>query len=204
LFESILITNQLLELDSEAIKRYNHARKSDKFKLHTELGPSPFEGNIATAPIVLLLANPGFDNFSTLDDHKFSRDGWPLGGLHPDAPSGLSSWWPKRLKQLTDTFGVQFVSKNIASLQLTPWASNRFDNSLRLPSRKLMLDLATQVANRGALMLVMRSEKLWLESEGVKTSQNRFRANSWLCSHVSKGNFDNVSWSKINDALMNA
>ena len=44
---------------------------------------------------------------------------WPLARLHPDAPSGLSSWWPRRLKQLTEIFGVQYISKHIAALQLT-------------------------------------------------------------------------------------
>lgn len=137
-------TEALIQADAEAIESYNR-KAPERFKLHAELGPSPFEGDVEAASVVLLLANPGFDEKSTLHDHTFRRDGWPLAGLHREAPSGLSDWWPQRLKALTDKFGTQHVSRHIAALQLTPWASNKFDASLRLPSRTRVLALAAEV-----------------------------------------------------------
>jgi hypothetical protein len=193
----------LTQVDAKAIETYNEGAPK-KFKLHTELGPSPFEGDIESAGIVLLLANPGFDDGSTLDDHTFRREGWPLAGLHPEAPSDLRKWWLMRLKALTQKFGAQHVSRQVAALQLTPWASNKFDDSLRLPSRAGLLALADRVAQRGAVILVMRAERLWEESAAVKQSLNRYRANSWLSSHVSPGNFPAVAWQKVNAVLERA
>ena len=193
----------LIQADAEAIEFYNR-KAPEKFKLHAELGPSPFEGDIKAASVVLLLANPGFDEASTLHDHTFRRDGWPLAGLHHEAPSGLSEWWPQRLKMLTQKFGAQHVSKHVAALQLTPWASNKFDASLRLPSRTRLLALAAEVAQRGAVLLVMRAERHWEDSALVKQSPNRYRANSWLCSYVTQGNLPAAAWEKINTALERA
>lgn len=79
---------EIERLDRESIARYNKKR-SDKYRLHTELGPCPYEGDIDHAPVVLLLANPGFDNDSRIGDHDFQREGWPLSGLHDDAPDGM-------------------------------------------------------------------------------------------------------------------
>ena len=197
-------TNEsLIKADAEAIELYNR-KVPEKFKLHTELGPSPFEGDIRAASVVLLLANPGFDETSTLHDHTFRRDGWPLAGLHHEAPLGLREWWPKRLKALTEKFGVQHVSRQVAALQLTPWASSKFDTSLRLPSRTRLLKLAAKVAQRGAVLLVMRAERHWENSELVKHSLNRYRANSWLCSYVTQGNLPAAAWEKVNTALERA
>ena len=195
------ITNEeLIQADGLAIEKYNK-KASDKFKLHPELGSSPFEGDIETAGVILLLANPGFDEQSTLHDHRFKRDGWPLAGLHHEAPSGLSSWWPQRLKKLTDKFGKQHVSRHVAALQLTPWASKQFDASLRLPSRERLLGLAERAAQRGAVLLVMRAYRLWDENAVVRQSPNLYRTNSWRCSYVTQGNLPADAWQKVNAVL---
>ena len=47
----------MYDSDLPAIERYN-ARVSGEYRLHPEMGPSPHEGNIDTAPVVRLLANP--------------------------------------------------------------------------------------------------------------------------------------------------
>lgn len=64
---------------------------------------------INSAPVVLPLANPGFDSTSTLDDHHFQIDGWPLAGLHQSAPVGMSGWWRPRLRSLCQRYGDQFI-----------------------------------------------------------------------------------------------
>ncbi len=191
---------ELAHADVAAIQAYNK-RAPEKFALHPELGPSPFEGNIASAAVVLLLSNPGFDSSSTTDDHKFVRVGWPLAGLHPEAPFGLRRWWEKRLKYLIREFGAEAVSNRVAAIQLTPWASEKFDASLRLPSRARMLEVAGNVGRRGAVLIVMRSQKLWEESDGVKTAVGRYRVNSWRSSYVSPGNLSATGWQAVRAAL---
>ena len=190
----------LTQADIAAIEAYNR-RAPTKFALHPEMGPSPFEGNIESASVVLLLSNPGFDSSTTTADHKFARNGWPLAGLHADAPTGLRGWWMARLKHLISEFGAEVVSNQVAAMQLTPWASPNFDSSLRLPSRARVLELVGDVAARGAVLVVMRSQALWCESEGVANAANRHRVNSWRSSHVSPGNLSAAGWQAVRAAL---
>ncbi len=195
-----LESNRIASLDKDAIYRYNIGA-SDAFRLRIELGPSAFEGNVDSAPIVLLLANPGFDDTSTAHDHAFSREGWPLSGLNPDAPPGLREWWWARLRTLIELRGAQRVAAKVACLQVTPWASTKFDRTLHLPSRTLMLEAASSCASRGAIMIVMRAESLWLEAAALASSSNRYRVRSWRSSYVTKGNLDPVAWDRVVEAI---
>jgi hypothetical protein len=195
---SLLAQENIARLDSSEIVRYNHnPRTADCYKLRTGLGPCAFEGDIDAARIVLLLANPGFDTTSTQDDHSFRRDGWPLAGLHPEAPVGLRDWWHKRLRGLIATVGAQAVSQCVAALQITPWASNEFDSGLCLPSRRVILSAASSLAKRNAILIIMRAERLWLASNAVDKSLNRFRVKSWRCSYVSEGNLGREAWRQM-------
>lgn len=183
-------------LDLEAVGRYR-LQKDDRYRLHTEMGPSAFEGDVDNAAVVLLLGNPGFDGDSAPTDHSFSADGWPLPGLHSEAPTGLKKWWPQRLRQLTALVGEQAVSRKVAALQLTPWASERFDDTLRLPSRRVILEAANRLARKGVLLVVMRAERLWLEAGAVAKSENRIEVRSWRCSYVSEGNLGVEAWGRV-------
>ena len=98
------------DLDREAVTAYNRGRSEawmEKYGLHPELGPHPFDGDIENARIVLLMGNPSYDKTSTLEDHHFYRDGWPISGLHPDAPSGMRTWYFKRLRWVIEKFDAQ-------------------------------------------------------------------------------------------------
>lgn len=200
----LLTRERLVSLDAAAVGEFCRRRPPEKFLLHPELGPSAYEGDIDAARVVLLLANPGYDAGSTIDDHAFARPGWPLGGLHPEAPLGLRKWWQDRLRALIQEFGDQQVSKTVACLQITPWASAKFHEGLRLPSRVTLLEVAAECAARGSVMLVMRAEKLWLQAAGVRDSSRRFRVNSWLCSYVSPGNLSEQGWNAVHAAIRDA
>lgn len=195
-----MLLREIHEADFDAIGRYN-ANAKEQFKLRTELGPCPFEGDIRAAPIVLLLANPGFDKKSTVDDHKFKAEGWPLSGLHSDAPVGMRDWWRPRLRALCERFGDKYVSSKIAALQLNPWASTNFDSSLRLPSQDKMLRIAEDAAERGAIILVMRAARQWLESDVLRAHPHRYGTKSPRCSYVTEPNLGAEAWAKINAAL---
>lgn len=199
----LLDSSTLTEIDAVAVGRYNSRVVNEDYLLHPELGPSAFEGDIDNAPAVLLLSNPGYDGTSTPEDHTFARPGWPLGGLHPEAPEGLRNWWTRRLGALIGRFGAQRVSQRVACLQLTPWASGRFDSGLRLPSRQRLLEAADRVAQSGALLLVMRSERLWFEAAGVSAHPRRFHTNNPRCAYVSEGNLPPDAWRQVLGALEN-
>jgi hypothetical protein len=199
-FEIQQLLQDIYKSDINEIQQYNK-RVNDQFKLHPELGPCPFEGDIKTSPIVLLLANPGFDERSSLDDHKFKVKDWPLSGLHSKAPEGMSEWWRPRLRVLCEKFGDQYVSSKIAALQLNPWASTKFDRNLRLPSQSKMLEIAEDAARRGAILLVMRAARIWLQADGLRTHPLRYCTKSPRCSYVTEANLGAEAWSKVNAAL---
>ncbi|MBB5459010.1 hypothetical protein [Paraburkholderia sp. Cpub6] len=161
--------DHLAELDREAIARY-HAipRLNDDYRLHTELGPQPFEGDVANASIVILMNNPGFGDTSTFEDHRFHVDGWPYASLHPDAPRGMHSYSAPRFADLIAEFGAQRVSGRVALLQIHPWASVALDRSKRLvlPSMMLALNHARAALSRGALVVVGRGAWYWLPALG--------------------------------------
>lgn len=196
----LLAPERLALLDRDAVEAVNRCKR-EPYRLHPELGPSAYEGDIDAAKVVLLLANPGYDDTSTLIDHSFVREGWPLSGLHPEAPKGLRDWWYLRLRHLIERVGPQAVSKRVACLQVCPWASGKFDDALTLPSLAVTLDAATRCANRGSVLLVMRAEKCWLRSEAVRNSHNRHRVNSWRSSYVSPGNLSASGWNSTLIAL---
>lgn len=200
---ALLAPDRLASLDQDAIESFNR-KAPEKYQLHPELGPSAYEGDIDNARVVLLLANPGFDNTSTLDDHRFTKPDWPLAGLHPEAPSGLHGWWHARLRHLIESFGAHHVSRVVACLQVTPWASRKFHSGLRLPSRESILAAASLCAARGSVMLVMRAERLWLESPTLAAAPKRFRVNSWLSSYVSPGNLPECAWAAVLEAAGDA
>lgn len=197
-----------LDKDTDALRDYNATReRSPGYLLHEHLGPCPFEGDIINAPVVLLLANP-CSNDVVPADHKPAREilsDWPLWGLHPGANKMLRAWWGPRLGSLIEQFGLQKVSQSIAAIQLNPWASQKFDASRRgvLPSRKLMLDIAEATAKRGALLVVMRSVRLWFASEMIARHSKKIINHHPICSYVSQGNLGEHGFSAIESAIKN-
>ena len=52
--------NLVLEQEKEIIEKFNNST-NETYKVHTEIMPAPFMGNVLTSPIVLLTLNPGYD-----------------------------------------------------------------------------------------------------------------------------------------------
>lgn len=182
------------------IANYN-VTANGQYRLRTELGPCPHEGDINSSPIVLLLANPGFDEKSSSNDHKFFIDGWPLGGLHDTAPHGMRGWWQPRLRVLCERYGHQYISTKVAALQVNPWASTKFDGGLTLPSQQRMLEIAESAVERGAILIIMRAAKFWLKSALVRNHPSLFTTKSPRCSYVTEANLGAEAWLKINSVL---
>jgi hypothetical protein len=187
----MLTPAQVREIDSEAIRAFNsHPRRKIEHVLHTRAGAFVPTQNITTAPVVLLLANPGYspDLIETPDlCEEFTAEGWPFGHLHDAAPQGARKWTRQKLRWLIDRYGPKFIANALACAQLTPWASIRFHGGERLPSRALILEAVDAAARRGALLIVMRGRSLWapvLAGARVITPRNP------RCASVSPGNID--------------
>ncbi len=184
--------------DADAIAAYN-ARAAAPRRFHPELGPMPFDGDIARAPLVLLVGSPSCDMSAPAKMHQSPRRGWPLSGLHPDAPAALRALWHARLAGLIEAFGTQHVANSVAALPLTPWACDEFDERVRLPSRREMLALAGVAAARGALLLVTCWDELWTECTEVANlhCEQRFHPKSFRTTHVSVENLGAAAWHAV-------
>jgi len=199
------------DLDAKAVQLHNISHpwspesKKAKYHLHQNMGSCPFEGNLLTAKVILLLANPGFnkyqDPFPTKEDHK-PRDGWGIANL---SPKGESNWYRPRFRTLLDHEGEeewQSLSNKMAMVQAIPWASEKFKDLKSLPSRNLMSETIKAVGekNREALFVIMRRHKFWGEAlKGV--DQTRVVVNPHpICSYITKGNFGD-DWDKIKRKL---
>ena len=183
-------------VDTDAIAEHN-ARAAAPRRLRAELGPMPYDGDIARAPVVLLVGSPACDMSSV--PARASRRGWPLGSLHAEAPAALRSLWHARLAGLIEAFGAQHVANSVAAIPLTPWACDEFDERLRLPSRREMLALAASAAARGALLLVTGNDELWTESQDVAnlSTEQRYHPRSFRSTHVSVENLGAAAWHMV-------
>ena len=184
--------------DAEAVAAYN-ARAGESMRLRTDLGPQPYEGDIENAPVVLLVAKPCYSRIAVQLDYAFHHRGWPLSFLHPGAPDHLRSIWASRLGALIDAFGAQHVANSVASVPLTPWASNDFDERLRLRSRTRMLELAAAAANRGATLIVSCGEAQWTEAQEVAElgPERRLPARSWRATDLTVENLGAAAWHAV-------
>jgi hypothetical protein len=183
-------------VDADSVAEHN-ARAAAPHRLRPELGPMPYDGDVARAPLVLLVGSPACDMSAA--PARAPRRGWPLASLHPEAPAALRSLWHSRLASLIEAFGAQHVSNSVAAIPLTPWACDEFDERLRLPSRREMLALAGAAAARGALLLVTGCEELWTESPEIAnlSTEQRYHPRSFRSTHVSVENLGAAAWHTV-------
>jgi len=184
------LQRKIIELDEFELQKYNIGR-NENFKLHRELLPCPFEGNIEQARVVLLLANPSCGPNSLVTDHMRPKElkDWGLWSLHDDANVAMRNWWRPRLKLLLEDSGLswQQMSNKVAALQINPWASRNFDESCKLPSFNLMQNIYLEFAKRDVLFIVCRAEKLWNQILGT---EKHISLNSRLSSYITRNNLN--------------
>jgi hypothetical protein len=188
----------VLREDGADVSAYNAIAPLER-RLHPSMGVVPCVGAIATAPIVLLLAAPSLNGHSSPHDYAFTRPGWPLAALHPDAPAGPAQWWRSRVAALVELFGAQHVSQSVAAVYLTPWHTQTFDERLRLPSRTRLLELAATAAARDAIVVMMREPDLWTEHADIASlpRTRRFNPRSWRGTELSKRNLGADEWAAL-------
>jgi hypothetical protein len=186
--------------DVDAINRYNAGNRDLHFRLQTHLGPCLAEGDPETCSILILLGNPVFHPQSKPGDHTLFYEGWPLAGIHPNAPEWLKKWWRPRLRYvaLAVEDDWQWVSKRIAAINLNPWASERFDEDCVLPSRAGQLERAREAAKRGTVVIVVRARKIWMPA---LSERDVLLTRSPRCSYISPKNLGSSAWKRIEDAI---
>jgi hypothetical protein len=194
-------TAETVEFHSEidAVHSYNAKNGNPDFRLRSDLGPCFAEGDPETCSILVLLANPVSHEDSKPSDHTLFFEGWPLAGIHDDAPSWLKEWWRPRLRSVAAVAGDDWnlVSKKVAAINLNPWASKNFDARCFLPSRAYQIKRARRAANRGALIIAVRARDFWLPNFDVDVVRTR----NYRCAYISPGNLSEENWEHVKKAM---
>jgi len=192
--DSVLIHNQKFDIKSP-------------YHLRANLRPCPFEGNLKTASVILLLANPHADPTTVPSDHR-SLDGWGIWGLSGKASKGMQGWWRPRLRQFvlneSYEFEWQSISHKFASFQAVSWASEQFHEVNSLPSKQLMRETLHYIANEypQKIFVVMRQRKYWNSVLETCNAKHVIYTRSSRCSFVSKGNIDNeANWQLLRNTI---
>ncbi|WP_321940195.1 hypothetical protein [Paraburkholderia sp. J8-2] len=160
MFDSRLYEN----LDRAAVESYNAriagSKSAAAYRLHDELGPHPYDGDIENAKVILLLANPGYGKISTLDDHRYRVEGWPMSSLHPGASKGMYDWVLPKVGDLVKRFGPQHIARYVAMAQIHPWASENFDERFSPPSKAVIAKLVKEAHQRGGQTVCILGQRL--------------------------------------------
>ncbi len=113
----------VLSSEKKVIDEFN-LNSSDKFKIHTEIMPAPFMGNVHTARIVILMLNPGYDE-DEFENNYYSeyKEYWQNEILHIKSIENLplfclderyikySPYWSEKLKPIISIVGKEKVAK---------------------------------------------------------------------------------------------
>lgn len=167
----------VLASDIQIIEDHNNNPKTNEnHKIHTELYPEPFLGN-PDADVVLLNLNPGFSpddsNFHQSNEyfiqqarknllHKSDHGFYLLDEKIKEAPG--YTWWNNKLKALIEKCGREQVAQNLLCVELFPYHSKKFKKIAPLKSQKYAFNLLKKAIKRNAIIIIMRSEELWIES----------------------------------------
>ena len=180
-------------LPEDELKLTDYAKLPSDTAYHLDLPPLPFQG-LPDAPIVLLGLNPGYSKandeiwhktpeFIEINQRNYRHDAtseYPLFFLDPNIEGGSlnggQNWWHRRLKPLREAdYDDKLLARAFLSVQYVPYRSKSYKhNRTGLESQKYGFDLVRQAVKRGALIIGLRSEKLWKEAVEELDGYERF------------------------------
>jgi hypothetical protein len=163
----------VIKQDEAAIRAFNKAARP-QYQIRLEQLPEPFLGN-PESPVVLLNLNPGYDEEETEQHHHnphFIETSWNnllhrpsayrFHLLDPENSASLGyAWWNKRLRVLIEGCGLKVVANNVLCVEYFPYHSERFGFREILHSQRYSFHLVRQAMKRNAVIVLMRSRRLW-------------------------------------------
>jgi len=204
-------------LDEAAVNAHNIKVKDD-YKFLTNMVPEPFVGNVA-APVLLLMANPGATQANALGkfgpernvvvqasiDNLVQRNvSYPLFHLDPKL-SGTegADWYRSKLRWLIEECGELGVANNLFTAELVPYHSIKWrEPKSKIPTQEFTVSVVNQAISRGALILVARSYRSWINQiPQLITYPKMIRANSPMNASISPGNYGLENFQAIVKAL---
>lgn len=177
----------ILKEEQSIIAKFN-AKVSEEYKIHSSIFPAPFMGNVHTAPVLILVLNPGYDEKEEKTGYYRNYESWWLKQIQHISPIEdlplfcldaeyitQSPYWKDKLQPLINKVGGKKIAKNIAKVQFFPYHSKKFkpiykkllkeeDFTSYLPSQKYNFQLVRNAMERDALIIIPRSRKFWYEA----------------------------------------
>jgi hypothetical protein len=162
-----------LACDHQIILDFNN-RVKPEYLIHWELLPEPYTGN-TEAKILLLNSNPGFYKGSILGDDYFqqtsranvyhTKQEYPFYLFNPGNRASLGyHWWSRKLEPLIALYGLKKVAQEIFNVEYFPYHSEKFGRMTRIPSQAYSIYLVQKAIRRNALIIQMRSKRVWQEA----------------------------------------
>lgn len=112
-----------------------------------------------------------------LDNLQHRNTEYPFFFFDPrfiKTPGGI--WWKDKTKVLRNEVPLKVLSKNIAVVEWFPYKSDKFKypgKRKRVASQEYSFNLVSEAMDRGALIIISRSVKLWEESVPELQNYNR-------------------------------
>jgi len=166
----------ILPMDERQIREHN-SRRHESSKLALESIPEPFIGNPETAKVVLLLLNPGHNQYeSEAHRHPDLKEAlfrnlrgeprpYPFFPLNPSLSwSPTAKWWLPRTRELRESTGLDCLtlSEKLLAIEWFPYHSRNSGLPTRrlCESQKYTFELAkTMLATK--FVVRMRSVNHW-------------------------------------------
>ena len=195
----------VLKCDAEKINAYNSSTSSREKYLHTDLIPIPFLGR-KDAPVLLLNLNPGYHPKDYRRQTKpyfiqqvkkcmlHERMAYPLFFLDPAIEGKTDGagrrWWKRILHQLLADYPERLLAQMLFCIEYFPYRSHSFRSTHGyVESQQYGFSLVRKALKRRAMVIMMRSEKLWLEAvPELKHYRSLFLLASPRSPTLSKGN----------------
>ncbi|CAN7770389.1 hypothetical protein LJR290_007491 [Variovorax sp. LjRoot290] len=141
------------------------------WRIREDLGPIAFDGDPATATVLLLKANPSYGDGATRESHFEPHPDWPLSVAGPHVTAGTRAYYQNGVFGTLRRAGVTLeqISRRMLKVELCPWASKKWPTGqqhllqqmARFPSRSPTLELVSQLVDQGVLVLIARAEEEW-------------------------------------------
>jgi len=159
-------------------------------KFHLDLVPTPFVGDVARAPVVVLLLNPGFapiDYYAQTSSVEFRDFRWNTLkgietmhlGLNPEfAWCGAFQYWIGKFRGCISEFSRQtghdlnrsllHFAENVAALELVPYGSPHFSLPRRIQEGLRSVQLARAFVNEELAVDAAEGSRLLVVTRKVR------------------------------------
>jgi hypothetical protein len=164
----------ILASDDFDVKAFNDTAEPS-LRIHGDLLPEPFVGNVGSAAVLLLNMNPAYEEAEL----PFHRDAafisiaranlaqkplqYPFYFLDPSWKSPGHLYWSGRLAELIAACGREAVAKHVAVLEWYPYHSLGMSRAWmpKVPSQAFSFRLVQNALDRGAVIIIIRAVRWW-------------------------------------------